>query len=422
MKILYVVPYAPNLIRTRPYSLIRAMTRRGHEVSLVTLWEHEDELPALRRLEQEGVRVVAFRLSRGRVGSNLVGGLASGKPLQAAYSWHPDLAREVGRRLSGDGRPDVIHIEHLRGSVYGLKILSLARRMASSSAIVWDSVDCISMLFERAARHSRSRSRRWIARLELPRTRRWEGMLVRKFPRVLASSREDALALERLAASGDGLDSPEVSVLPNGVDLEYFHPNGTAREPDTLVLTGKMSYHANLTAALHLIEDIMPRVWAKRPGVKVVLAGKSPPPEVRALSERHAGHVVVTGTVSDLRPYLWKASVAVVPVVYGAGSQFKVFEAMASGTPVVASTQAGSALTAHTGHDWMVAEDPSSFAEAILHLLDDGALRQALSENGRTYVEKHHDWAAIAASLEDIYLEDLEKSLPPAAAAPAYRS
>jgi glycosyltransferase involved in cell wall biosynthesis len=200
-----------------------------------------------------------------------------------------------------------------------------------------------------------------------------------------------------------------ISVLPNGVDLTYFTPTKETREPATLVITGKMSYHANVTAVLHLVQDIMPHVWAQRPDVNVWIVGKDPSRAVRTLATRYAPRVIVTGVVPDMRPYLRRATIAAVPLVYGAGSQFKVLEAMACGTPVVATPQATVALAAQPGRDLEVAEGAEAFAQAVLALLDDPARREQLGQAGRAYVEQHHSWDAIVEQLEAVYWDCISR-------------
>jgi glycosyltransferase involved in cell wall biosynthesis len=162
-----------------------------------------------------------------------------------------------------------------------------------------------------------------------------------------------------------------------------------------------MSYHANITMAVNFVAQVMPLVWQERPDVKVYVVGKDPAPQVQALGADP--RVEVTGTVSDIRPYLWKASLAAAPIAYGAGIQNKVLEAMACGTPVVASGQAVSALELVPGQDVWVADTPADFASAVLALLNDTATRDKLGETGRAYVENNHDWGFVAAQLEGIY-------------------
>lgn len=423
MRILYIVPYAPDLIRVRPYQLIRALAGLGHEVDLVTLWSSRQEEEGLRQmaLENGNIRIHARRLARWRPVWNCLRALPSRMPLQAFFSFQPDLVSEVGNLLR-ECSFDIVHVEHLRGSVYGLKVRRLLSRRDNDLGrrqrripVVWDSVDCISHLFGQARRESRSLMGRWMTRLELPRTRSFEGWLVSQFDHILTSSAIDRDALAALG--GLPCRSRSISVLPNGVDLEYFRPPTEARDQATVVFAGKMSYHANLTAAVHLIEEIMPRVWRRRPEVKIVVAGKNPPRVLRALASSANGlagnphnasvvgaeKVKVTGTVPDIRPYLQRAAVSVAPLLYGAGIQNKVLEAMACATPVIASPQAVAALSVEAGRDVVVAPDPAAFAGEMLALLEDRVRRETIGAAGRAYVEARHDWREIAKLLESSY-------------------
>ncbi len=397
MNVLFVAPYVPTLIRVRPYNFVRHLVRAGHRITLVTLWETDAERDAIESLRAEGIAVIAVPLSRNRKLINLLSALPTSKPLQANFCWQPELAALIDQQLSTD-QFDVIHVEHLRGSRYALHAKSRIAHRTSHIPVVWDSVDSITHLFEQAAQQSQSAKGRLMTAFELPRTRRHEGWLATQFDRVLVTSPVDKAAIEKISPQ-----RAQIEVLPNGVDLAYFAPDDTLREPDSLVFSGKMSYHANITAALHLAHDIMPAVWAQRPQVTLTIAGKDPTPEVQALAEKHPGRVIVTGSVPDMRVYLRKASAAVVPVVYGAGIQNKVLEAMACGTPVVTSEKTVRSLQPGYEQALCVANSPQQFAEAVLRLLNDDAARARLGGAGRAYIKAHHDWRAIVERLMGIY-------------------
>lgn len=427
MKILFIVPYTPNLIRVRAYQLLASLVQRQHQVTLATLWTTEEERADLLKLVQAGIRVVAHGAPVWRSLVNVVAALPTRTPLQAVYSWQPALAQSIHRLLQTEPF-DVVHVEHLRGARYGLYVQSLQRTAKAPIPVVWDSVDCISHLFQQAAQASRSRKGRLLTQLDLKRTQRYEGRLVHQFDAVMVTSPTDQRALMALAqaavasaASNPSQPAPMSSssyahlhVLPNGVDLAYFTPNDKGRAPATVVFSGKMSYHANVTGALHLVNDIMPQVWAQRADVKVCITGKDPAPAVQALATQHtatgyADRVQITGTVADLRPYLQQATVAAAPIPYGAGIQNKVLEAMACAAPVVASPQASSALQTQAGRDLLVADNAAGFAANLLQLLDQPAERSALGQAGRAYVEQFHSWDAVAAQLETIYATVIQK-------------
>ena len=410
MHILFIVPYSPNPIRVRPYNLIKHLAQRENSITLATVWEDETELDALKEFERLGVRVISQPLKKTRLLTNTGRTFFSSTPLQARYSWQPALAGQLSDLLISDPkRWDIIHVEHLRGAQYGLHLKAQLTKHGLSIPVVWDSVDCISLLFEGASRNSRSGFGRWITRFELPRTRRFEGYLVNQFERVLATSPQDKRALEELGDQYSHVSNPapsNVSVLPNGVDLEYFSPIPNQQESDIIIFTGKLSYHANQAAATYLANDIMPHIWEGRPQTKLQLIGKDPPAAIRRLSERE-NRIEVSGYVPDMRNYLRRASLAIAPLVYGAGIQNKVLEAMACGIPVAASSQAVSALGAVPGKDVLVADEPQEIAAAALKLLENSPLNSQIGANGRAYVERNHDWNSIAAQLENIYRETI---------------
>jgi polysaccharide biosynthesis protein PslH len=394
MKILFVVPYVPNLVRVRPYNFIRALLARGNEVTLLTVWTEPSERQDLERLAEMGVTVQAQPMPLPRSLWNCVGALPGKRPLQSVYSWNASLVAHLNRQAPYD----IVHVEHLRGSRYGLYL-----KEKTGLPVVWDSVDCITHLFEQTVMRSKPGLRRWRSQLDLQRTHWYEGWLLNQFDQILVTSPKDREALEALGQP----DHAPVNVVPNGVDLHYFREEtavGEAhvtRDPATLIVSGKMSYHANIAMTTYLVEQIMPHVWAGRPDAKLLIVGKDPTRDILAYAADP--RITVTGTVDHLPPYLNQAAVAVAPLTYGAGIQNKILEAMGCGTAVVTTSQAAAPLQAAAGRDLLVADSPALFAENILSLLNDPERRQAIGRAGRTYVETHHNWDTIAQRLEEIY-------------------
>jgi len=219
------------------------------------------------------------------------------------------------------------------------------------------------------------------------------------------TSRTDREAF--LSLESDPRRPSAISVLPNGVDFDYFSPAaGLRREPDTIVISGKMSYHANVTMCLDFVDRIFPLIRARRPQAELWIVGKAPSREVCRLGERPG--ITITGSVADIRPYLRRASVAVAPLSYGAGIQNKVLEAMACATPVVCTGLAASALGARDGKHLLIRESPADFAEAVLWLLEHPEERTRIGRMGRDYILREHGWDSIARQLEVIYDEVID--------------
>lgn len=393
MRILYITPYVPSLIRVRPYNLIKYLARRGHLVTVLSLQSNEQEERDAEELQSYCHRVETVRLTRKQSFWNCLKALPTMTPLQAAYCHSPAMQSLIRRVLEGE-QFDIVHVEHLRGAHFGSAVAGVPK--------VYDSVDCISLLFEKAAHSAPSLPSRLVARLDLGRTRRYEGRLIGQYDQILVTSPQDREALSELDGRyAEKGQEKKITVLPNGVDLEYFAFAHGDRAPETLVFSGKMSYHANVAAASHLAQEVMPLIWAQRPGVKLEIVGKSPPQAIRALAKDDRVHV--TGFVPDLRPYLARATVSVSPMQYSVGIQNKVLEAMAVGTPVVTTPPTRTALLAREGEHFLIGESAQDFAAQVIRLLDDRVLAARISAAGRQYVEEHHDWNRLAGRLEEVY-------------------
>jgi polysaccharide biosynthesis protein PslH len=387
MKILFIAPYIPSLIRVRPYNMLRALAQRGHAVTLLALQPPGDDGEALPQLRQWCEAIYTIPHSRGQTLINGLMALPGGLPLQAAYSRSPAFAQTAQALLARE-QFDVVHLEHLRGA--------LLAESLGNMPIVFDSVDSISLLFGKVLQDAPSLKSRLMAMLDLERTRRFEGQLTNRFQQVTVTSETDRQALIEL-----GSDGGRVTVVPNGVDLDYFQPMAVQRHPLRLVFTGKMSYHANSAAVEDLVHKIMPLVWKEQPNTQLFIVGKDPAPAVLALGK--LPQVAVTGSVPDIRPYLAEAAVALSTMRYGVGIQNKVLEAMAMGTAVVCSPQANSALKTRHGVDILVGDSPEALARHILDLLDSPAQRDQIGAAGRKYVETYQTWDRAASLLEALY-------------------
>jgi glycosyltransferase involved in cell wall biosynthesis len=391
MRILYLTPYVPSPIRVRPYQFIRHLARLGHDVTLLCLAQADEEPQALAELRRWCRAVITVPTSSRQAAVQALRALPSRWPLQMAYGASQALVNTARRLMD---KHDVVHVEHLRGSSYGLALREWP--------VLLDAVDCISLLFERTIRQGVSLGGRLRAFLDLARTRYAEGRYGATFRQVVVTSPEDAWALRQLQATD--APAPSISVIPNGVDMEMFTPVAATERPrSTLLLSGKMSYHANEAAALYLGREIMPLIWRERPDVECVIAGHDPTPSIVALGSD--ARIRVTGAVDSMAKMLHQSTIAVVPLRYGVGIQNKVLEAMATATPVVATPQATQALAPEARAALLQANSPSAFAQAVLELLEQPQRRQQLGEAGRTYVETHHSWLNNANRLVERYAQ-----------------
>ncbi|MBI3243383.1 MAG: glycosyltransferase [Chloroflexi bacterium] len=202
-----------------------------------------------------------------------------------------------------------------------------------------------------------------------------------------------------------------IKVVPNGVDIVAYSGNFGPPEPDTLVYSGALTYDANFDAVDFFLREVFPIIQARRSKVKLSVTGKLDGVPVDRLPLNSG--VTFTGYLDDIRPRVARSWVNVVPLRVGGGTRLKILESLALGTPVVATRKGVEGLDLVSGRDILIADTPSEFSKAVLSLLDDPALRETLSRNGRRAVAAKYDWQIVGQMLNEFVERLTAKPNPP---------
>jgi sugar transferase (PEP-CTERM/EpsH1 system associated) len=202
---------------------------------------------------------------------------------------------------------------------------------------------------------------------------------------VAVTSERERLLLKSL------LPNNVIEVVPNGVDIEYFHGSDAEQEVNgRIVFTGAMDYYPNAEAVLFFAQKCWPLIRARMPGATWQIVGKNPRPDVQKLAKLPG--ITVTGSVADVRPSFAEAGVAIVPLLLGGGTRLKILEAMAMRKAVVSTSLGCEGLSAVPGKHLIVADQPEVFAQAVIELLKNPEKRRALGTAGRALVESAYSW------------------------------
>ena len=195
-------------------------------------------------------------------------------------------------------------------------------------------------------------------------------------------------------------------VVPNGVDLDYFHPEADEPEASTVVFTGSINYRPNSDAVAFFVRDVMPRLLRLKPSTKFVVVGQGAPDWLLRMS---GANVEFTGAVSDVRPYLARAAVVIAPLRVGSGTRLKILEALAMEKAVVTTSIGCEGLALVDGEHLVVADDPQSFAEETARLMSDRKLAAELGRSGRVLAERDYSWSVIVHRLEQFHSQLINK-------------
>jgi glycosyltransferase involved in cell wall biosynthesis len=197
------------------------------------------------------------------------------------------------------------------------------------------------------------------------------------------------------------------AVVPNGVDLDFFRPSppSAPRQPQTLLFFGAIDYYPNTDAMRFFLHDVLPQLVARYPRLRLCIVGRKPPEEILA---QRSEHVEVTGVVDDVRPWLDRADVVIVPLRIGGGTRLKILEAMAMGKAVVSTTLGAEGLDVDAERDLLVADDAAAFVTQVARLLDDPGLAQRIGVSARRLVTSRYSWKVAVEGLSNFYAELVE--------------
>jgi sugar transferase (PEP-CTERM/EpsH1 system associated) len=377
------VPYPPTGgAPMRNYQFLRQLSRR-HRVALLAYGEPADseDRRVLERLcaTVETVRVAGGQGARKRW-QQLRSLLSYSSYLRRVYA-SPEMQQAIDRLLRAQDF-DLIQAESSLMAHFAFR---------SSAALVLDEHNIEYELLQRTSEMERSLVRKIYNRAECAKFQRQEVSAWRRADGCVVTSEREAAIVRPQAP-----DTP-TAVVGNGVDLEYFQPASGAPDPTSIVFTGRLDYRPNTDAVAHFARVILPNVLRRRPDAVFTVVGTAPPDEIKRLV---GPHVVVTGSVPDVRPFLGRAAVAIAPLRIGGGTRLKVLEAMAMGKAVVSTALGCEGLDVSDRRDVLIAGSDDAFADSVVEVLGDSSLAHSLGAQARARVEAAYGWPALVDRLE----------------------
>lgn len=289
---------------------------------------------------------------------------------------------------------DIVQSEEMRLAMPGMILSGL-----TGVPVVLDEPD---LEFEKA--------RQWSSRGNWRRIRFAEKLFCRSARQVLTSSKRE----RELMHHSFGLPHDRISLIPNGVDTKRFSQGreeglrkrlGLAERPVVLFM-GNFGALFNRDGLNFLLTELLPRVVERVPDVAFLVIGKG-------LDSKFGGHTYnfkPMGFVADPREYLDVADVCIAPLRYGGGTRIKILEYMSMAKPVVATSKGCEGLHVTHESDILVEDTVDGFAGAVATLLRDVELASRIGRRARETAAKRYDWSEIAARLESVYVEVVEKS------------
>jgi glycosyltransferase involved in cell wall biosynthesis len=321
----------------------------------------------------------------------IIGGIIGPTPLTLLNYWSPSVAAQLKQVLEQNAF-DTIQIE----GVHLLPYLPVIRQAAPKARLIADWHNIESEILWRYSETNPSWARRLVARRTASLLQQSENALLENCHYHAVASQREAEKLQVRCPQA------RLEVISNGVDVEYYRPQVAlpAEPPKDILFVGSMDYHANIDAAIWIIDEIWPLIRASHPQFRLLIVGRDPSPEIL---KRAAPGVIVTGTVDDVRSFYRSAAVVLTPLRVGSGTRLKILEAMAAGVPVVSTTLGAEGLDVQPGGNILFADTTNAIAQAVSQLIESPQLVEAITSRALETVRDHYDWSSLGAKLLDIH-------------------
>ena len=393
MRIFYIcqrVPFPPDRgDKITTYNEIKHLARR-HEVHVFCMADGVEDLANVAKVKDFAASIQAVAVSSFGAKWRAALALFTGEPLSVAAFSNRALHQAI-RQAHARAPADLMIVYSCNVAQYAAHFPDCRRIMqfADLDSLKWG---------QYAERHRPPM--KWLYALEQRRLLAYERRIAHSFDHSLVCTAVEKRDFEAL------IPGAAISLVANGVDLEYFKTLQQPKVAGRMVFTGVMDYLPNIDAVEWFCSEIYPRVRQTVPQASFVICGSRPTDAVKNLA-KIAG-VSVTGWVEDTRPHLDAAQVFVAPLRMARGVQNKVLEGLAMGLPCVASMAAWSGTVIPQGEGIVASNDPAEFARQIVKLITDTPYREQMALRARQSAEAHYTWQAQMDLLDGVIAQVVE--------------
>ncbi len=392
MKILFLSRWFPyptnNGSKLRIYNLLRGLSKH-HDVTLLSFADQPDvspEAPEVRSICSE-VQVIPWReFDPNSVRAKL--GFLNLKPRSIIDTFSPEMAQAITDALSKQ-KYDVVIASQLQMAAYYPYFQNIPA--------VFEEIE-IGLIYGQA-KTSADKVQRLRHAFTWFKLRIYLSQLLKSFQAVTVVSEQ-----ERKLIAETFPHVKNVQVVPNCMNMDDYKNIYAEPKPNTLIFTGSFRYHTNYEAMVWFIKDVFPLILEQVPDAQLIITGE------------HAGlplpsnrNVTLAGYVDDIKGLIASSTVAIAPIWSGGGTRLKILEAMAIGTPVVATTKGAEGLDAQIGEHLFVADAPDEFTKYVIQLFADQGLRQTMANNARRLVREKYDWAGVLPGLTNLLMRIIKK-------------
>ncbi len=387
-----LTPYLPYPLlsggQIRTYNLLKKLAQK-YDVTLFALIKEESERQYIPELEKYCKKVRVFKRSRRPFTlKNIWHTAFSSYPFLVIRNHVPETVKAVLEELSRE-KFDLIHAE----TFYMMPHIPQTN---IPIILVEQTIEYLG--YESFAEKVKIPFVKPLLRIDIKKIKKWEEYYWKSCTKLITMSDEDKQFITRVVG-----DESKIAVVSNGVDVEWFaEKQRQLPETPTVLSVGTFNWLPNVEAVNFLVQEVWPKIKALLPETKLWIVGNAPTKQIFEYQKKDTS-ITITGGIPDIRDAFTQAHVLVAPVFSGKGTRYKILEAMAAGTPVVATKIAVEGLGVDHGSDVLTGNTAEEIANLTVKVLKDKKLQQKLSENGKKFIRAKYDWESIAKKLDAIY-------------------
>ncbi len=315
------------------------------------------------------------------------------RPFVHVFSCYNELmSYKINKEITSENY-DLIHLDHLDAAIYMTNFEEVK--------VYLDEHNFETHLVKSLRNSEKNLLLKLYLQNQLKKIQRFEIDVLNRVDAVGVVSAKDAEMIRKFVW-GD-----KISIIPNGVDTEFFKIE-RAPEPYSLISVGSLDWRPNVDGIIWFLENVWPQIVKEQPKAQFCIVGRNPRKE---LYKYVRDRVTIAGSVADIRQYVKRATVFVVPLFAGGGTRLKVLEAMAMKIPVVSTLKGAEGIDCENNKNILIANDAPAFSRKILSLFEKPEFAERISSAAFELVTRKYSWMAIGERLESVYQDIVGKDL-----------
>lgn len=315
--------------------------------------------------------------------------LLFGIPLRHFYWGHRKIIKQI-KHIVDRNNYDIVQVEYC----YSGNIFNIIPKDA------YKIIDTHDVLFEKKEKeYNYIYGKKWshFRKKEFNEYKKIEIDITRSTDIVISLSEHDKDVFESLAPNSKHI------LIPTGQDIGFYknYPKKNRNKGPVILFYGGIGSKQNTEAFFRLYENIFPLVKSEIPEVRLLVLGRNPNKKILRLNEQP--DIEVTGFVEDVRPFIAKSSIMILPMKLGAGFRSRVVEVMAMGVPVLGTHNALDSINFKNGSEGVIEDKDKSLANNAVRLLKNSSLLKEMSRAAEDFAEKNFNIEATYGKLSEFY-------------------